>query len=139
MKKYIVIGLGGALGAILRYVIKNINIPQYREVIPINTLAINLSGAFILALILTTACGVAHFNENIKLGIATGFLGAYTTFSTMCKETAVLINKGFYFSAVSYIGISAIFGLFFAYFGDTIAKEKICTLVNDDDKEEEAS
>ena len=55
MRKYIFIVIGGMLGAMLRYYIKNIRIYHYKEVIPINTLLINVSGTFLLSLILTVA------------------------------------------------------------------------------------
>ncbi|MFL0250080.1 fluoride efflux transporter CrcB [Clostridium neuense] len=139
MKKYLLIGAGGALGAILRFMIKSINFHSYKEAIPLNTLIINLTGSFVLALVSTMALEDFKFDNDIKLGITTGFIGAYTTFSTMCKETVGLINHGLYFSAVSYIGFSAVFGLCFAYFGVIVAREGISTFFNkkveDDDEE----
>jgi CrcB protein len=122
MKKYTFIAIGGMLGAVLRYVIKNIHIYHYKEVIPINTLFINISGSFLLALILTIAFEIFEFNIELRLGIATGFFGAYTTFGTLCKETVNLMRQGHYYSAISYIGFSAIFGLAAAYFGVVIAR-----------------
>lgn len=130
MRKYVYIGIGGILGAILRYYIKNIQIYHYKEVIPLNTLLINISGSFVLALILTIAFEVWEFDSNIRLGIAAGFTGAYTTFSTMCKETVTLINNGYYFSAVSYITVSTILGLGAVYFGIVVAREVKSKLVN---------
>ncbi|MDP4089233.1 MAG: fluoride efflux transporter CrcB [Bacillota bacterium] len=131
MRKYIFIGTGGTAGAILRYVIKNMRIYHYREQIPINTLIINLSGSFLLALILTVAFEVWELDAEIRLGIATGFLGAYTTFSTLCKETVSLFNQGMYYSAVSYIGFSTMLGLFFVYLGSVAARELIPKLIKD--------
>jgi len=130
MRKYIFIGIGGMLGAILRYVIKNIHIYHYKEVIPINTLLINISGCLLLALILTIAFEVFEFDADIRLGVATGFLGAYTTFSTLCKETVNLMNQGDYYSALSYIGFSTMLGLAAAYFGVILAREVISKFIN---------
>lgn len=130
MRKYAFIAIGGSLGAILRYVIKNIHFYNYKEVIPINTLLINVSGSFILALILTVAFEIFEFDSDIRLGIATGFLGAYTTFSTLCKETVNLINQGDYYSAISYIGFSAMLGLAAAYFGVVLAREVVAKFIN---------
>lgn len=130
MRKYIFIGAGGFLGAILRYYIKSIQIYHYKEAIPLNTLIINIAGSFMLALILTTALEVWEFDSNIRLGIATGFLGAFTTFSTMCKETVLLINSGYYFSAISYITISTMLGLGAAYFGIVVAREAVSKIAS---------
>lgn len=125
VKKYIYILIGGAAGAVLRAVIKDINLFNYSGNIPINTLIINVSGAFILMFFLTVAFEVAEFDANIRLGISTGFLGAFTTFSTLCKETTVLIFNGYYFSAFIYILLSAVLGLATAYGGYILAKKSI--------------
>lgn len=130
MRKYIFIGAGGFLGAILRFWIKTIPLQNYKELIPINTLFINVTGSFILALITTVALEVLKMNVDIRLGICTGFLGAYTTFSTLCKEASELISKGYYFSSLSYIANSVILGLIAAYFGVIVAREVIQKYVN---------
>jgi fluoride exporter len=132
MRKYIFISIGGILGAILRYLIKEVHIYHYHENIPLNTLIINITGSFILALILTTAFEIWKFDADIRLGIATGFLGAYTTFSTLCKETVGLIHEGFYFSAFFYLTVSTILGLASVYLGIILAREVVSKLVKKD-------
>jgi fluoride exporter len=132
MRRYTFIAVGGMLGALSRYAIKNIQIYHYKEVIPINTLLINVSGSFILALILTIAFEVFEFDADIRMGIATGFLGAYTTFSTLCKETVNLMKQGYYYSSISYICFSTILGLAAAYFGVVLAREVVTKLVKKD-------
>jgi fluoride exporter len=129
MRKYIFIGSGGILGALLRYYIKNMNIYHYNGAIPLNTLIINITGSFVLALILTIALEIYEFDSDIRLGIGTGFLGAYTTFSTMCKEAVLLISSGYYYSAISYITVSTILGLGAAYLGVLIAREFVAKIV----------
>jgi len=117
LKKYWFIALGGVLGAISRYYIKNIHILPNRGSLPINTFIINITGSFILALLLTAASEILNFDENIKLGIGTGFLGAFTTFSSMCKDAALLIHSGNFITAFSYLFLSAIIGIFTSYLG----------------------
>lgn len=130
MRKYNFILIGGALGAVLRLAIKNIHISNYNESIPLNTLIINVTGSFILALFLTVAFEVMEFDADIRLGVSTGFLGAYTTFSTLCKETVVLMANGEYFSAISYLTVSIILGFTGAYFGVVLAREVIAKKIN---------
>lgn len=139
MKKYIFIGAGGFLGAILRLWIKTIPLQNYKELIPINTLFINITGSFILALITTAALEIFKMDVDIRLGICTGFLGAYTTFSTMCKEASDLINKGYYFSSLSYIVNSVVLGLAAAFLGIVVAREVIQKYVNKNINSEELS
>jgi len=129
MRKYIFISIGGILGAICRYLIKGIHIYHYHENVPINTLMINITGSFVMALILTIAFEIWEFDASIRLGIATGFLGAYTTFSTLCKETVGLLHEGDYFSAISYITVSTMIGIAAAYFGIVLAREVVSKLI----------
>ncbi|MBU3160402.1 fluoride efflux transporter CrcB [Clostridium frigoris] len=130
MRKYTFIAIGGMLGAILRYYIKNIHIYHYKEVIPLNTLLINISGTFLLSLILTVAFEIYVIDEGLRLGIATGFLGAFTTFSTLCKETVSLMDQGYYYSSISYMGFSAMLGLAAAYFGVIVAREVVSIFIS---------
>ncbi|MCR3760628.1 fluoride efflux transporter CrcB [Clostridium felsineum] len=139
MKKYIFIGMGGAIGAILRCVIKNVKIHTFIGGFPINTFIINLSGAFVLALLFTTAYEIWHFNDDIRLGIGTGFIGAYTTFSTMCKETVMLMDQKMYVLAMAYIITSVLFGLLFAYFGAIVSRKIVARLFNSRKEEEKVS
>lgn len=136
MRKYIFIAFGGASGAILRFIIKSMQIHNYNENVPLNTLIINVAGSFLLSMILTIALEVWELDIDLRLGIATGFLGAFTTFSTLCKETVILMQKGFYFSALSYVTISVMLGLFFAYFGIILAREVISKIVKDESNTE---
>ncbi|MGH4137897.1 fluoride efflux transporter CrcB [Clostridium sp.] len=130
MRKYTFIAIGGMLGAILRYIIKNIHIVSYKEVIPINTLILNVSGAFLLTLILTLAFEVFELDADIRLGIATGFLGAYTTFSTLCKEAVNLMKQGEYYFSISYVVLSIMMGLAAAYLGVVLAREVVAKFIS---------
>ena len=78
-----------------------------------------------LALFLTIAFEVMAVDPDIRLGVSTGFLGAFTTFSTLCKETVTLMVSGEYFSAILYITVSTILGFAAAYFGTVMARETI--------------
>jgi fluoride exporter len=139
VKNYIFIWIGGFLGAIARVLIKGIQIYHYTGLFPLNTLIINITGSFVLALVLTVALEIWELDESIRLGIATGFLGGYTTFSTLCKETVSLLSLGHYFSAFAYIAASTVLGLLAAYLGIIVAREvigkviKVNNLDNDDD------
>ena len=128
MRKYIYIAVGGVLGSILRFFIRSININSSSWDFPLNTFIINITGTFILAFVITVALEVLEFDADLRLGMTTGFLGAYTTFSTLCKETAILIGKGSYYSAISYISFSVLIGLAAVYLGIAAARELITKL-----------
>lgn len=115
MKKYIFVGLGGAIGSLLRFCIRNFKL--YGVNVAVNTLAINILGSFALAYILTMCASTKKINDDIKIGITVGFLGALTTFSTLCSETAGFINKQNFLGAILYIALTVILGFGMAYFG----------------------
>ena len=123
MRKYVLIGLGGALGAILRVAFRNIDIAGYAGSMPVSTLLINICGSFLLALFLTAAYEHPNWHPDIRLGIATGFIGAFTTFSTMCKEIALLIYSANYLLAASYALLSLSLGLTAAALGVQLARK----------------
>jgi multiple sugar transport system permease protein len=75
---------------------------------------INITGSFVLAFFLTTAYEMVQMDEDLRLGFSIGFLGAFTTFSTMCKETGTLLQNGSYFIAFAYKTVSIILGMIFA-------------------------
>lgn len=100
------IGAFGFLGAILRFYVKNIKFENYNGQIPVNTLIINITGSFFLAFIFTLIMEGYNIKEELKLGITTGLLGTYTTFSSLCKEEFNLILKREYYSAFMYIFLS---------------------------------
>lgn len=87
--EWLLIGLGGSLGAITRY---SINIYFRSNKKPIATLLVNMLGSFIFGLILATNLVT---NGSFYLFFASGFLGAFTTFSTFTYESLnFFINKG---------------------------------------------
>ncbi len=122
MRKYLYIAIGGAAGAACRYVLEHVQIIDSNSSFPLNTLLINLSGSFLLTFILTIAFEAWELPSHIRLGISVGFLGAYTTFSTFCKESVQLFNPGQYWTAILYIAISMVCGLGFALLGMLAAR-----------------
>lgn len=122
MRKYFYIAAGGMVGAILRFAIKDLSYNTAPGKIPWSTLFINITGTFLLALILTAVAEGFRLDADIRLGIGTGFLGAYTSFSTLCKEVSLLFLQENLFLAASSLVLFALFGLTAAYFGSIIAK-----------------
>lgn len=125
MRKYIFIGLGGMSGALLRFLMKQIPIPLPVGVFPLNTLIINISGCLALGFVLTLSLDILDFDPDIRLGIATGFIGAYTTFSTVCKEITNLLFTGHYFLAFLYLILSCGLGFLCVYLGTILARKFI--------------
>jgi len=115
---YIYVGIGGVLGAISRYAISKAINERIGFVFPVGTLVVNITGAFLLSLLL--GLGIAHqgpAGKGLELALTTGFLGAYTTFSTFSYEALQLIQDGEHFRALGYVTLSVIFGLLAAWLG----------------------
>ncbi|GER91983.1 putative fluoride ion transporter CrcB [Dictyobacter vulcani] len=103
------IGLAGALGAVARYMLGHVITQSVGSNFPYGTLVINLSGSFLIGLVFALT---AHhlLSPALQLILATGFLGGYTTFSTMSWE-GVQLARGSIRLSVLYLGATYLFGL----------------------------
>lgn len=94
MRKYLYIGLGGALGSLIRYLMSNFIASRARVNLPLNTFIINITGCLLLGFIMTLALEFVKMNTDLRLAVTTGFIGSYTTFSTFTNEmNAMLMNN----------------------------------------------
>ncbi|QDQ02759.1 fluoride efflux transporter CrcB [Lysinibacillus fusiformis] len=119
MKTTLAVGIGGFFGAVSRYSISLFltNTGSF----PIATLSINLVGCFCLAWLFTTFAN----RTPLVLGIGTGFLGAFTTFSTFSVETLLLLENNEWMKAFSYSLMSVMGGLFCVMIGTWLARRRM--------------
>ena len=94
METFLIIGLGAVLGANLRYLVSVWAVGQFGSGFPWGTLIVNLAGSFLLAVFLAWAANHTSLDPRIRLLVATGFFGAYTTFSTYANESIALFQAG---------------------------------------------
>ena len=87
------VGVAGALGALARYLLGRFIAERVASQLPIGTFIINISGAFLIGLI-AGLVGHKVISAAVQLVLATGFLGGYTTFSTMHWEGTQLMRSG---------------------------------------------
>jgi fluoride exporter len=118
----ILIALGGAAGAVARYVLDSAVSERWPSAFPWGTLAVNLSGTLILGFLfaLTIERGVLPASSRAPLMI--GFLGAYTTFSTLMLESWHLVEDGAVGIAVANIVGSCVLGLVAVFIGLAIGR-----------------
>ena len=93
MKEALWVGLGGFVGANARYFLGLWVATRFGTTFPYGTFVINITGSFILGLIMGTLEGHV-LSPVVRLSAAIGFVGAYTTFSTWTYETVRLIENG---------------------------------------------
>ena len=94
LTKYLAVAGGGAAGAVLRYYMTGSALARAAAPFPTATFVINVTGSFVIGFFLTLAGERAYVNPHVRLAVAVGFVGAYTTFSTFEYETARYLGIG---------------------------------------------
>lgn len=112
---------GGALGAVARYAI-SLAMPAGATQFPWSTFVINVSGSLVLGFVLVVLMERIPGGRLVRMALGTGFIGAYTTFSTFVVEATQLIRHGRPGLAVAYLGASTLAGLGAAWLGMAAAQ-----------------
>jgi CrcB protein len=92
--RFLMVAIGGALGACSRFAVTLLIGTVWRRDFPLATFLINISGSFVLGFFATLAAERVAIDPLWRLLVATGFVGAYTTFSTFEYETQRLTEVG---------------------------------------------
>jgi fluoride exporter len=114
------ISLGAVAGALSRYYLTNWFIQKFGIQFPYGTFFINLTGCLAMGFFVTVAIEKS-LPLDLRLLAATGFLGAYTTFSTYGLDSLTLLNSGKINLASLYWGGSAVLGILCVQLGITLA------------------
>ncbi|MDC0425525.1 fluoride efflux transporter CrcB [Pelagibacteraceae bacterium] len=115
MKLYLLVALFGAAGSVLRYSLYLITPRFFYLNFPVSTVLVNLLGSFFIG-VCVSLFDKSIITENIRIFIAIGLLGGFTTFSTFSMDLFNLLNKSLYIEMISYLVLSVLGGvlLFFA-------------------------
>jgi fluoride exporter len=106
LAKYLAVAAGGALGALLRYILNHSFLAALFPPFPFPTFFINVTGSFAIGLIFAVTTEKFFISETTRLFLTVGFLGAYTTFSTFEFETLELAGAKYYWQAAMYAILS---------------------------------
>lgn len=117
----LVVAAGGLLGAPARYGIGQL-LPTETHGFPWSTFLINVSGALLLGVLVVLLLERFAPNRYARAFFGTGFLGAYTTFSTYMVETVLLTKDGYVARATAYLLGSLVVGLFASWLGMAIGR-----------------
>ena len=107
----VLVGLGGFLGAVARYLVDGWIAERAGATFPFGTLLVNLSGAFLLGLLYALTVERGLLPEAIRPPVFIGFIGAYTTFSTLALESWRLIESGSYGLGIANLVGSIVLGI----------------------------
>ena len=88
------IALFGALGCLSRHLASGWAYALLGRGLPYGTLVVNLAGSFLLGVVMEGALRTSWLSADVRLGIAAGFMGGFTTFSTFSYETVRLLEEG---------------------------------------------
>jgi fluoride exporter len=117
------VAIGAALGGVARYVIGQVFAQRFGPGFPYGTLFINVTGSFLIGIVAELATSRAFgVTPLVRVFVATGILGGYTTFSAFSLDALMLVSDGAAFLAALYAAGSVALGLVAAYAGLIVAR-----------------
>jgi CrcB protein len=118
----VLIAVGGAAGTVARYLIQGWASDLTEDQLPWGTLFINVSGSFALGLLFALAIDRDVLPTELRLPLMVGFLGAYTTFSTLMLESWRLVETGALMAAIVNIVGSSLLGIVAVFAGLAVGR-----------------
>lgn len=109
-KAFLIVGLGSFFGGGSRYLVQQLVTKLTTISFPYGTLTVNILGSFIIGVIFALGAKSNLISNELKLLLATGFCGGFTTFSSFSLETLSLMKSGQFLYAFAYLALSIILG-----------------------------
>lgn len=122
IKSLLLVGIGGGLGSICRYLIYESIQNRFSSNFPIATFTINIIGSIFIGLLLGYLGKSTNYSPEIKWLLMTGFCGGFTTFSALSAENFQLIQSGQYWTCIFYSLLSITVGIIAVGIGWTLSK-----------------
>jgi fluoride exporter len=121
-KTLLLIGTGGFLGSISRFLASKFVQETIPSTFPFGTFFVNITGCFLIGLIYGLIERDSLFSQGWKLFLTVGFCGGFTTFSTFANENLALLRDGDLFHFFIYTGLSVFLGIGATFIGVLITK-----------------
>jgi CrcB protein len=122
LKTLLLVGIGGGLGSVLRYLTAYIVGKFHDNPFPLATFSVNIFGCLLIGMLIGIFGKQLSPNDDLKYLFITGFCGGYTTFSTFSAENIQLIQSGNYIIPALYITLSVLFGILAVFIGMVLVK-----------------
>lgn len=116
------VAVGGAFGAVARYLINVSPLATVFDKFPLPTFAINVSGSFLIGFLLILLTDRFEVSEALRMAVIVGFLGAFTTFSTFEMEIYGLTSERDHLMALLYLLLSVVCGFVAVVAGVRLAR-----------------
>jgi CrcB protein len=124
LDKYLVVLAGAGLGGLARYVAGTWIMAKYGGRFPMGTFVINITGAFLIGVLMTLLTERFHPHPNWRLFVVVGILGGYTTFSSFEYETYQAVRDGERWLGLVYVSGSVVIGYLAVWLGTVLAAGK---------------
>jgi len=125
LKTLMFIAVGGALGAIMRFLSQATVYELVGKTFPYGTLFVNVTGSFLMGLLSIFLVEKFNLSAEWHLAILVGVLGSFTTFSTFSLETLVLFEQGDMYKAMTNILLSVVLCVAAVWAGAFFAKQLV--------------
>ncbi|HKW11578.1 MAG TPA: fluoride efflux transporter CrcB [Gemmatimonadaceae bacterium] len=123
------VALGSACGGAARFAVATLVQQRLGANFPVGTLVVNVTGSFLIGLLLRYALGTTAISPEMRALLTTGFVGGYTTFSTFSYEALVLLEDGQSVRAGLYVLLSVVLSLAATWLGVTAARALLAARV----------
>jgi CrcB protein len=117
MKEILLVGFGGFIGSVARYLVSKLNITWQFLSIPMGTLTVNILGSLIIGFLVGISVKSELISNDLRLFLMVGFCGGFTTFSSFTNENFMLMQNGQFLTVFLYTALSIVLGFLAVYFG----------------------
>jgi CrcB protein len=122
MTRYLLVMLGGGVGAVARYAAASAIMTRTGGRFPLGTFLVNVSGCFLIGLLMTLLTERYNLDPHWRLLLVVGFLGGYTSFSSFEWETLTAVRDGAWLLGALNVGASVVIGYLAVWLGAVVAR-----------------
>ena len=117
MKHLLLVGLGGFIGSVARFLVSKLNLSWHFFSIPMGTLTVNVLGSFIIGILVGISAKSDLISTDLRVFLMVGFCGGFTTFSSFSSENLMLMQNGQVVTVLIYTSLSILLGFLAVYLG----------------------
>jgi len=117
MKQLLLVGCGGFIGSIARFMVQKLNLNWHVLSIPMGTLSVNVIGSLLIGFIIGVSGKSEIISPGLRLFLMVGICGGFTTFSSFTAENLTLLQNGQFATVLLYTGLSIFLGFLAFYLG----------------------